>query len=429
MRLPVLLFKGLVTAFCVVLPVCTVVVGIVFSCNSTLRNYALYTVTAEKAASLSALLKQEVVHSSKLCNAISSLETGKTSFSGLYTATENIGSIKYSFLNTCDNSHYYYYNNNYYYCKASDAFDLERFAKKYRRSFVFVDRYTGNVTYRSHNIPQSVLSRSDKYVQKAFGDWKAVSGRVCFWDYNTDSHRRWWEQIPWCKRTSSTPVCLEPVEVLDGVVLVHGNESPPGLGLATVAAVIAAVVVPLMFFLLFTAAVGFAIQCISKCMQDISTINSHTQSQSSGSTLWWALVPSSLAQIRTGLQGLRLCVMEMAHYTSPHFVRDIIDNVVSYTLTATKATAATELETLSSMFRDVTVMFVSLKDSGYLYSVPETRLLQVLSAFYKNFGKVIYSCNGVIDKYINGSIMAIFDVHNSGGHKDQSSRYFFFYTQ
>lgn len=162
-------------------------------------------------------------------------------------------------------------------------------------------------------------------------------------------------------------------------------------------------------------------------MRDVSALDFNpgrpeaTNKTSSGNTsnnttaLWWkGIVPRILTKMHAGVRGLRMCVTALSSYVSPHLTREIIGGYQSREGGSEPRQRKGRVNPSSSSTaaptpRGIAVMFVSLKDHGYLSSASNKGSCRVLNAFYRNFGEVICSCNGRIDKYINGSIMAIFD--------------------
>lgn len=281
------------------------------------------------------------------------------------------------------------------------ALDLERFSEERDHPLLLVDRRTGEEIFRSRTLPPSghFLELAGEHVQWAWGN---VSRQVCFWDGNT-------------------PVCLEPVDALGAVLATREEvDMPRSVGATTVAAVAAAMAVPLALFWVFTVAVGQAIRRISKDMHAVSeldfdlggteipaTLDSSTTSNIR--TPWWKrLVPRVLTKIHAGVRGLRMCAMALSSYVSPHLTREIIGSChLNDGRSETRKVHAPTSSTPTP--KRIAIMFVSLKDHGYLSAISNKGSWRVLSTFYRNFGEVICSCNGFIDKYINGSIMAIFD--------------------
>lgn len=468
MKISILKYQGLVTVFLVSLPVYAITLGVIIRCNTVLKSRAMWT-TADEAERNAALLSSEAFRIERLCATVNILRVyhpqlpdkdfilsyvgslfnpqphaPSTLLQGIYVVNEDYtvqgvlwnddsegtllyaksktggmvclypasksGAVSYSSPTRCmasnvflresaynsDNSNNNVNNNNntllYRFCRNTthivSVLTLERFSRERGRPFILVNRNTGEEVFRSQALHRSLLGAADDYVQKVFhGSWGNVSGRTCFWSSDENA-----------------PVCLVPVDAFNSILVTQGRRSANalgGVGAATTVLVLVAVSVPVALFWAFTVAVGAAIKRISRDMRDVSALKfgpvPATDSNESGA--WWeAFVPRDIAKVQAGVRGLRLCTMAMASYISPRRAREVITGCCGGGGGGGEGAQ-----------RVVAVMFVSLRGHGYLSSTTETDLWRALSTFYKNFGQVIYSCGGVIDKYINGSIMALFD--------------------
>lgn len=115
-----------------------------------------------------------------------------------------------------------------------------------------------------------------------------------------------------------------------------------------------------------------------------------------------------IRELHEGTQKLRLCAMAMKKYISPFLTRDIIE----------RDPEAPPIK------KNITVMFVSLTGiSEFEGHQHKSRVQAILNAFYKNFGQAIIDYNGVIDKYINGSIMVLFGLNSSDDNTEICNEY------
>lgn len=466
MKISILKYQGLVTVFLISLPVYAITLSVIIHCNTVLKSRAMWA-TADEAERNAALLSSEVLRIERLCATANILRTHhpqlpdtdfvlsyasslffhsqprahSTLLQGIYVVNDDYtvqgvlwnddsegtllyaksttremvclypasksGAVSYSSPARCmasnsflrGNAHSSGTNNSnndcsllYRSCRNTaqvvGVLNPERFSRERGLPFILVSRNTGEEVFMSQALHRSLLSAADDYVQKVFhGCWGNVSGRTCFWS-----------------SVEGAPVCLVPVDALNSILITQGRRSANalgGVGAATTVLVLVAVSVPVALFWAFTVAVGTAIKRISGDMRDVSALKfgpvPATDSNKSGA--WWEpFVPRDIAKVQAGVRGLRLCAMAMASYISPRRAREVITGCCGGIGGGGEGAQ-----------RVVAVMFVSLRGHEYLSSTTETDLWRVLSAFYKNFGQVIYSCGGVIDKYINGSIMALFD--------------------
>lgn len=401
MKVSILTCQGLITVFFIVIPVYAITIGVILRCNATIKSHLMRTASI-KAGINAALLSNKALNNKRLCPVIKDVLCNRkekidlnniSSFNNVCVFSVN-KDVEKSKNNACYKEEFQFLHFDHH---------LPR-TKMNKGVFVLVDKGSGNIIFKSCTLRKSVdslLKASNDYVEESFGSWKDVSARVCFWNYNYNS-----------------PICIVPIESLS-VVLITNEEAgmPDNIGTTTVITVLVAVSVPLALFWVFTLTVGLAVRRISKYMQDISVLDFNSGRMTDSSSLlqrwwwlwwWWAaFVPHDITEILTSVHSLRLCAMAMSSYISPVLTQEILRNCRC--CSCNNSSQSCERVPTQTTIRDVAIMFVSIRSHGYLTSIPSTWLWRVLNTFYRNFGQVIYSCSGAIDKYINGSIMVLFD--------------------
>ena len=269
------------------------------------------------------------------------------------------------------------------------------------------------------SVNSSRVQAVHTYVLQSFGSWAAVPS-TSYWD-------------------GRTIVSLEPITRDNGItwVLVTMHECDwIDMGTSTMLLAFALVAAAIIFLGAFVVFIAHSIRHISREMAAVATLNFKSDSDTTTTTTTTAttavmqpslLLPSNgqdkgkgsnknkghrwetafpdLKDISVGTQKLRLCSMAMTQYISPFLTQDIINS--------SPGTLPTQ--------KNITVMFVTLAELSNLVQLHKSRLQAVLNTFYKNFGEVISSCHGVIDKYINGSIMVLFGIDSNDSNNNPNT--------